>query len=174
MKVMKCTRLTAMSIILLLSITACRNTKNISKVSVLSERKINLAYSYELKALGRTATAATIQEAVSALVSQVPDGLYVENAEIIHHKKNKITVIGDIWGISKDDTISISRKIAAEATLKTTAVSAGDRIQFININGIVKTGKVIAVKGNMAIVQTVNRRNLIIQMEIPIQSLKKY
>lgn len=74
-------------LVMLAGAMSCGSPKNISRVSLLSERQINASAHYELKALARTGTGATIQEAVAAVVKQAPGGLFIQNAEISYLKK---------------------------------------------------------------------------------------
>lgn len=151
---------------------ACSPSKNISNVSILSERDIDFTASYEMKALSRTATAITIQQAVAAIIETVPNGLFIKNAQIVYLKKNKTQVTGDVWGKISD---SNSNEIIKKTTPKiiTSSIVVGDNVRFVNNVGRVKTGKVVSLKGTMAVVQFINRRRQLVQANILITALKK-
>lgn len=153
---------------------SCSSPKNISKASVISERKIDFTCVYELKALNRTATAATIQQAISQLLQDIPDGLFIENVEIVYLKKNKVTITGDVWGKASAQIDKLPVVHPKENELPGKKITIGDRVQFTTRTGIVKTGKVVSIRGDLAVIQTLNRRNQIVQLQIPLISLKKY
>lgn len=162
---------------LMLGVTACAmscsNPKNISRVSLLSERQINAGAHYELKALARTGTGATIQEAVAAVVQQAPDGLFIRNAEISYLKKKKVKITGDIWGLA-DSNARTQPILPSVVSPAVPVIAVGDKVRFVTARGIQRTGKVVGFRENLAIVEVTGRRNLRLYVALPVKALTKY
>lgn len=162
----------ALVVYLLMILQACSPSKSISNVSLLSERDIDFTASYEMKALSRTATANTIQQAVAAIIETVPNGLFIKNVKIIYLKKSKTQVTGDVWGkISDSNGNGIIKR--APPQIAASSIIIGDNVKFVNNVGSVKTGKVVSLKGAVAVVQFLNRRRQLVLTSIPIIALKK-
>lgn len=160
-------------LVMLAGAMSCGSPKNISRVSLLSERQINASAHYELKALARTGTGATIQEAVAAVVKQAPGGLFIQNAEISYLKKKKIKITGDIWGLvdSNVRTRPIPPSVVSPAM---PVIAVGDKVRFVTARGIQRTGKVVGFRENLAIVEVMGRRNLRLYVALPVKTLTKY
>lgn len=130
---------------ILLSVS-CTTIKQIGDINMISNRNIESSANYKVlttysggsKKDLRKSRANTLQQAVDETVRETVGGEYLVNVKIYVVNQRYYAVEGDVWG--KGDEVPVN------------GFKVGDKVTWKEL-GSYKTGKVIAVKGKVCLIE---------------------